>query len=125
MAGNLHYQGIIWIAPHGACRTSVADAGEVSARSAVGDVTVPGGFDAAVDLLPGLVVVGAGIVDPDVAVWRVSVELSVLAGSAASEGGVQRRVDSGAGSSGDGGLVDPVPDDGLGEDVGCGFVLRR
>ena len=99
----------------------MADAGKVSARSALGGVTVPGGFDAPVDPLPGLVV-GAGIVDADVAVWRVSVEPSVLTGSAA-EGGVQCRVDPEPGSSGDGGLVDPVPDDRLGEDVGCGFVV--
>jgi len=61
----------------------VADAGDVAALSALGDVTLLGGFDAPVDPLPGLVVVGAGIVDGGLAVWRVSVEPSVPAGSAA------------------------------------------
>jgi len=41
---------------------------------------------------------------------------------AVAEHGVQHLVDFEACSSGDGGLVDPLPGDRLGEHIGCGFV---
>ena len=101
---------------------SAADAGDVSVSSALGGVALLGGFDAAVDLLPGLVVVGAEIRLADIVIG-VRHFLLIVSELAVSEHGVQDLVDFEACSSGDGGLVDPVPGDRLGEDVGCSFAF--
>lgn len=103
---------------------SAADTGCVSASGTFGDAALSGGFDALVDCLPGLVVVGAVSWPVDVVVigW-VCRGVSIVSELAVSEGGAQRFVGFEACSLGDGGLVDPVPGDGLGEDVDCGFVL--
>ncbi|HUG74428.1 MAG TPA: hypothetical protein VMM81_01980 [Acidimicrobiia bacterium] len=100
---------------------SASDTSELSGGVLCG-VALCGGFDAPADSLPGLVGVGGGVVDGDVVSGWVCSGLSVVSGVAASWRGVERLVDAEAGLSGDGGLVDPVPGDGLGEDVGCGDV---
>lgn len=92
--GNLRYQGMIRIAPHRGAARQWPMPGRCRLRARSGDLTLHGGLDAPADSLPGLVVVGAGIVDGGLAAWRVSIELSVPVRSAASEGGVQRLVDS-------------------------------
>ena len=86
-------------------------------------LALPGGFDAPVDLLPGLVVVGAEIRLADVVTGWVRCFLLIASELAVSERGVQHPVGFEACSLGDGGLVDPVPGDRLGEDVGCRFVF--
>ena len=88
---------------------SAADAGDVSVSSALGDVTLPGGFDAPVDLLPVLVVVGAEIRLADVVAGWVRCGLLIASELAACERGFQRLAGFEACSTGDGGLVDPVP----------------
>ena len=95
----------------------------MSISRALGDVALSGGFDAAVDLLPGLVVVGAEIRFADVVIGWVRNGLQIAFEPVVSERKVQRLAGFEACSLGDGGLVDPVPGDRLGEDVGCGFVF--
>ena len=84
---------------------SASDTSELSG-GVLCDVALCGGFDAPADSLPGLVGVGGGVVDGDVVSGWVCWGLSVVSGFAASWPGVERLVDEGACSSGDGGLVD-------------------
>lgn len=102
---------------------SAADAGGVSAPSALGDVSLFGGFDAPVDLLPGLVVVGVEVWFADVVTRWVHGGVQIVSELSASERRGQRLAGFEACSPGDGGLVDPVPSDGLGKDVHCLFVV--
>ncbi len=67
---------------------SAVDAGGVSAPAALSGLALLGGFDTAVDLLPGLVVVGAEVWFADVVIGWVRHFLLIVSELAVSEHGV-------------------------------------
>lgn len=64
---------------------SAADAGGVSVSGVLGGVTLSGGCDALVDLLPGLVVVGAEMRFADVVIGWVRCGLQIVSELVVSE----------------------------------------